>query len=289
MEESGDSKLTLARRYLDVDRPERALAALESGADLDDVEYWEVRAEALLELDRPGEAADAARRGLDLEADNVLLLDLLALAEIALDNDKEAERILATALEFDPDNPLLLAHRALALARRKRYDDARRDIASAMQIAPDWTPVLTVRAQVAVLSKDAHASEYIDDLLEEDPENRMGHALRGGLSLQQARFRPAREALDEAARLDPSDPDVAAAAREARVLLHPVLAPVRPVWRYGRWRSYFTYLTISAALAAAGLKSIRYVVVSIWLVIVILSWTAPRILMWREKRKYGGF
>ena len=99
----------------------------------------------------------------------------------------------------------------------------------------------------------------------------------------------ARDALDEAVRLDPSDPDFAEAAREARILMHPVLAPVRPLWRFGRWRSYFTYLTISFALAAAGLKSARYVIVGIWITIVLLSWTAPRILRWREKRKYRGF
>ena len=82
---------------------------------------------------------------------------------------------------------------------------------------------------------------------------------------------------------------VAGVARNARVAAHPLLAPVRPMWRFGRWRSYFLYLTLITVLAAARLETLRVVVICIWLVIVILSWFGPRILRGREKRKYGGF
>jgi len=75
-----------------------------------------------------------------------------------------------------------------------------------------------------------------------------------------------------------------------RAKAHPVLAPVRALWRFGRWRSYFLYLTIVFALAGAGWESLRVAVVIAWTTLIVLpSWFAPRIIRWRQKRRYGGF
>jgi hypothetical protein len=148
---------------------------------------------------------------------------------------------------------------------------------------------MRVRAQIAVLADDEDAGRYVDELLAVAPEDRVAHALRGNLAVRDKRFGHAASAFGEAARLDPRDAEVARAARGARVAAHPVLAPVRPVWRFGRWRSYFLYLTIITALAAAKLQTLRIAVIVVWLAIVLLSWFGPRILHWREKRKYGGF
>jgi hypothetical protein len=79
-------------------------------------------------------------------------------------------------------------------------------------------------------------------------------------------------------------------AGEVRAKAHPVLAPVRALWRFGRWRSYFLYLTIVFALAGAGWESLRVAVVIAWTTLIVLpSWFAPRIIRWRQKRRYGGF
>ena len=40
-------------------------------------------------------------------------------------------------------------------------------------------------------------------------------------------------------------------------------------------------------LGATHQTSLRGVLVGVWLVIVVLSWTGPRFLRWRERRKYG--
>ncbi len=59
------------------------------------------------------------------------------------------------------------------------------------------------------------------------------------------------------------------------------------MWRFRRWRSYFLYLTVIFALAAAGLATIRYVVIGIWLGLVVLSRVGPRFIGWWEWRKHG--
>jgi len=140
-----------------------------------------------------------------------------------------------------------------------------------------------------VLADDEDAARYIDELLAAAPEDRIAHALRGNLAVRRKRFGHAARAFAEAARLDPRDAEIAEVAREARVAAHPVLAPVRPMWRFGRWRSYFLYLTILTVLAAAKLETLRIAVAIVWVSIVLLSWFGPRILRRREKRKYGAF
>jgi Flp pilus assembly protein TadD len=291
MAEDAAGALELARHYVDIDRPSKALSALEhvSGEDLEDPQYWLVRAEALLGLERHADGVEAALRGLELDPDDIGLLDALAIGRAALGQLGEAERALATALELAPEHPLLLGHRGLVLAEAKRVAEAREAITQAMRVAPDWTPVLRLRAQVAVLTEDPAAAGYIDELLARDPEDQIGHALRGNLAAGSGRVVAASRAFDEAARLSPSDPELTRVARDARVAAHPVLAPLRPLWRFGRWESYFVYLTIFFALGALRLESLRLAIGGVWISLVILSWTAPRIIRWRHRRKYGDF
>ena len=118
------SGLALARHYLEVGRPQAALDALAgvTGDELDDAEYWAIRAEALLELDRAVEGAEAARRGLEHDPEDMSLLDALALCELNRGRPAAARQALDSALAILPDHPVLLSHHALALALDKRYD-----------------------------------------------------------------------------------------------------------------------------------------------------------------------
>jgi hypothetical protein len=150
------------------------------------------------------------------------------------------------------------------------------------------THVLQVKAQVEFLADSDEAGTAIEELLRVDPENRVGHILRGDLSARKQKFGAAARHFGAAARLDPNDPEVADAARESRVFAHPLLAPVRPMWRLGRWRSYFLYLTLLVIFAAAGLQSLRVTLVLVWLVIVVLSWFGPPLLRRWQRRRYGG-
>ena len=285
---SGD-RLALARHYVDIDRPQRALDALGAMPEeaLSDPEFWLLRVEALRELGRSAEAAEAARRGLELDPEDISLLDALAIAELDGERLEPAAAALAAALEIEPNHPVLLAHRALVLANAKRFAEAREALFHALRVDPESVEVLRVRAQVAVLAEEPDAERYVDELLERSPEDRTGHLLRGSLAADRSRYVPAARAFAEAARLDPTDRDVARVARETRVAAHPVLAPVRAVHRFGRWRAYFTYLILLGLLGATHQTSLRGVLVGVWLVIVILSWTGPRFLRWRERRKYG--
>jgi tetratricopeptide (TPR) repeat protein len=284
------TSLARARHYVDIDRPQSALDELAHASDeeLAVAQYWLVRSQALRGLDRPAEAAESARRGLDLDPDDFLLLDTLALAELDQDRFAEAVTALKAALQLAPDHPTLHAHLALVFARSGNFTAAFHVVDQALTLAPDDIGVRRARAQVAFLAKDPAAEKYVDELLERAPDDQTAHLLHGMLKARRKDFIPAARALAIAARLDPSSRGVVAAARESKVLAHPILAPVRPIWRIGRWRVWFGVLVVSGVLAATGHSTVRLIVLGAWIAVVVLSRTAPPILRWRAKRRFGG-
>ena len=227
-------------------------------------------------------------KGLAREPDDVSVLETLALAELGLARYDEADRTILRALELWPDHPGLLGQRALILARAKRNREARELIDEAVRLAPDEPHLLRIRAQVDVLAKDRErAKRSVDALLAVEPEDSLGLALRGSLVSDDKRWHEAARHFEEAARLDPTDENIAEAARESRIMTHPLLAPVRPVWRFGRWQSWLVYFTLISALGVLRLNSLRIAVVAVWLVIVVLSWFGPPLLRRRQRRRYG--
>jgi tetratricopeptide (TPR) repeat protein len=287
---AGDT-LALARRYVDIDRPQAALEALGRAEEdeLEEPEYWAIRAQALLQLDRPTECAEAATRGLEQSPEDIELLDLLALAHLQLDDPDGGLQLIDRALQITSDHPILLAHKALLAANAGKFYAARDPLAKALRLAPESPDVLRVRAQVAYLAGDDEAPQYVDDLLAREPEDPVGHALRGNLAVDRKQYVSAKRSFETAAQLDPSNPELVEVAGKARIMGHPVLAPVRPIWRFGRWRSYFLYLTLVFVLAAAQLDTLRYIIIAIWVSLALLSWVAPWVLRLRRRRKFGAF
>jgi len=287
-----DSALELAQHYIEIGNDRAALDALGRADDdaLDDVDYWVIRSAALRGLDRSPEAADAARRGLELDPEDISLLDSLALAELDRDHFGSALRALTAALDLAPDEPVLHSHNALALALSGRHAEGRKAADVALELDPMSISALRSRAQVALIAGDDPATvrRYTADLLEHAPDDQVGHAVLGSLSARQKDFRRSARELSEAARIDPSNRLVAQGAREARVYAHPVLAPMRPVWRFGRWRAYAVFLGLTITLAAFHQTTLRIILACCWLGLVVLSRAGPPILRRLERRKYGG-
>lgn len=286
MEEGRRDQLALARHYLGVNRPDRALLALEQLADggLEEPGYWEIRTAAAFDLHRWDEAAAVGRRGLMVDPENVLLLDLVALSELELGNARAAESAIDFALEAAPHDPVLLAHRALIVAHLNRFDEAEQCVAEALRIAPQLPLGLRVRAQIAVLrGDDGAAGVYAQDLLAVEPNSSFAHIVQANAATKRKRHRHAVRHLEQAARLNPTQPRIAEALQASRVNANPLLAPVRPIWRFGRWRAWLVYLFLLALLAALHQTTLRLVVILVWVTIVILSRVGPRVL----RRWYG--
>ncbi|MDQ3328977.1 MAG: hypothetical protein M3506_10715, partial [Chloroflexota bacterium] len=72
------NNLALARRYIEIGQPERALQALDAaGGDvLHAALYWRLRAQAFLQMERYPDAQDALMTGLAEGPDDIVLLYL---------------------------------------------------------------------------------------------------------------------------------------------------------------------------------------------------------------------
>jgi tetratricopeptide (TPR) repeat protein len=224
--------LALARHYLEIGNAKRALAELEKAPAVDDADFWAARAEALYELHRFAEAAEAAEQGLRHDPEDFDLLDVLAIAELEHGRETEAMAAIDAALELYPDSAELHAHRALILARRKRksfrlqsFKKARAAVDEALRLNPRSEDVLRARAQVAALAGDPLAPQYAAELLALEPDDEQAHALSGTALASRGNVLPALRHFEEAARLDPSDPKLAWAGRYARELRRPFFAP----------------------------------------------------------------
>jgi tetratricopeptide (TPR) repeat protein len=242
--------LVLARHDLARDRPDRALDALSkvTGPELETYEFWSLRARALYRLRRFDEAIEAAQAGLERDPGDLLLLDVLALAQLESGAKKQARRTIEHALEVHPDAAILHAHRALVLARTAQkafrlasYKEARAEVDQALRLDPTSEAVLRVRAQVATLSGDPRALEYASELLSFDPEDDHAHVIAGSALARRGEIASGLDHYLEAARLDPSDRQTAWLGRRARVLQGRYAGPLLVAERLTRGRLWVVW------------------------------------------------
>jgi tetratricopeptide (TPR) repeat protein len=277
----------LAEHYLDVGQPERALDAL-AHVHPDDVDFvWELRARALIELERWDDAADAARESLADEPDDAPVLALLAYAEWKLDNAAEAERAVLAALEQAPDSPPLLSLYAHIVASEGQLEKAERLVERALRLAPEDSDVRRTAAEIAYLQgRDSEADRHSRDALALDPEDAHAHALLGVTAAERGRVRPAAGYLRTAAELDPAIEHHARAARLSEVAAHLLLIPLWPISRFGQgpvWIAGVLTLIVTNQVAPSPIPGI---VIIVWLAYVAYSWIAPPLLeRWLERSR----
>jgi tetratricopeptide (TPR) repeat protein len=278
--------LVVARRLLEVGRPQQALDALSGagGPDLEDPFLWWLQALARLDLDEPALAAEAALEGLRRAPEDVALLDVLSVAETRLGRLAEAEQAILAALEIDPHAPELLLSYAQVVAHGDQFDKAERLIDKAAELDPTDPEVTRARGFVSFLrGRDSDALSRAEELLAEDPEDAQAHRLRGAALVEKGRLRGAAESLSAAAREDPTDHKLADTTRRVRATLHPLLWPTWPLYRFGVTGTWIAGVGTIFALRAAGLDAVATVAAIVWIVFVIYSW----IVVWVFKRRFG--
>jgi len=285
-----DRNLALARHYLDIEQPRRALEVLDGREhDVGDPEYWRLRATALIAVDGYREAIDAAARGLDLDPSDVGLLLVSALAHRGVGDLAAAERALLAALRIDPEEPALLSQYALLVAHAGQLEKAHRLLDEAERLDPLASHVVHARGVIAYLSGDDDAAaRHADTVLVDDPEEPGAHLLRGSVLSERGSARAARRHFETAARLDPGDAEIARVARASRWATHPLLWPLLPIQRFGPAKVWLAFIALIGLTTAAGIAWLQGVVLLTYLVFVVYSWTVPpllrRWLEWRAAR-----
>jgi len=284
-------KLYVAAHYLDLDRPQAALDALDrvqlSGDEDEAVVYWHVRAMALVGLERFDDSADAASRGLAIDPESVELLVALAAAELGRRNPKQAERELDRALSIAPDSAQLWAVRAVLLTQQGRFKAAGEIVPELVQQEPDELATIGLRAWHAIYAGDERAEEYVEQALALEPEDSWAHSLRAELAFKRGDIATASAAMAEAARLDPKPYHVRTArayrlfagTRFWRAVYH-ALRLIAPVGPYVRGRFFVPGFVVLVALGV-WLDSAAIGVLAFMSLLLFLGWESRR-LRWRQ-------
>jgi tetratricopeptide (TPR) repeat protein len=262
---------------LELNRPEQALEELGRlpGALATGAAAYRLRALALSALDRWDEVAEAARQGLAEVGPDAQLLGRMGVARRHQGAYAPAERALLDALALDPQDPWLLCQYADLCVTVDQTDKAGRLLARAAELAPDDPAVHAGRIQLAYARGDDRAAERLArEFLGRHPDHPAALAMHGGIAVERGRVGAARRSFGQAVAHRPDDPDYAEAAWETRVYAHPLLLPLRPLYRLGI-RLWLIAVGSIALLNLAGLPVAAFAVAMTWLVYCVWSWVAP--------------
>jgi len=274
--------LTLARHYLQVDQPERAVAALDEGDEalLESFEYWELRSAAELAAGRRGKSREAIRSGLSIWPEHPTLLWRLAHIELNDGNLAKAEETILKAIALFPESPDLIATYARVVTQAGQFEKAEALIAKASEIEPTNDEVGKARIVLAIAKGDDNAArDKAREALATAPDEAGLHATMGALEADAGRTSTAGRHLEQAAQLDLSTAsENADLYREILLRRHPLMWPLAPIFRFGPWAIWGAFIFAFVALRAAGQSVLAIVVGGVYLVFCIYSWTVPPLL-----------
>jgi tetratricopeptide (TPR) repeat protein len=194
----------------------------------------------------------------------------------------DAETVWLGLLRDFPESADLYASYARLMLATLNLTKARRLAAEAVRLEPENDSALFIMAMCDLIDgRQGERSRYLDALVREHPENTQT-ALALILALQDRHemagaLRVARELL----RSRPSDEDFVEIVRELEVENHWSMAPLYPMRRWGWAGSAGVWVAAVVGFQLAqGIMSdtMVTVVVSVWLVYIVYSWTWPAML-----------
>ncbi|GAA2807169.1 tetratricopeptide repeat protein [Kribbella solani] len=290
MSEPTEARLRMAGHWLRIGHPERTLDELQglTGEAALDYRAYLFRGAALHSLDRNQEAIDVLRDGLALHGPFLGMLHILGSALRSEGRLPEAEAAFLQGLSLDPNDPDLLIGYALVCLTAGQAQKASALVERAASHAPESAAVSAARAQVAfALGNDRDMHRHSAEALSHDPEDPNARALHGTAAMLTGDPRSGYTSLASAAASHPGDPDLRAAAREAKLINHPLMRPLRPFARINPLIVWIGAVAVIYGLRAAGLAPLSFAFAMIWLAFCVYSWVVPPLVRRWLNRKWG--
>ncbi|GAA3539302.1 tetratricopeptide repeat protein [Kribbella ginsengisoli] len=290
MSEPTEARLQLAGHWLQIGHPERTLDELQGlwGDAALDYRAFLFRGAALHALDRNSEAIDVLRAGLSHYGQSTPLLQLLGSALRAAGQLQEAEAVYLQGLSLDPNEPDLLLGYAIVCLAAGQTEKASALVERAASFAPESAAVSSARAQVAFAQgRHKDMRRHSQEALSVDPEDPGAQALHGTASMLTGDARSGYRSLASAAASNPADSDLRGAAREAKLINHPLLAPLRPFQRFNPLVVWICAIAVIYGLRYAGFGLLASVAAIGWFAFCIYSWVAPPLVRRMINRKWG--
>jgi tetratricopeptide (TPR) repeat protein len=273
-----DPALARAWALLDAGRPEQALDQLARvpAALVEDPGVVIARAEALVRLERWKEAARAARQGLVAAGPDPNLLGLLGLALGAMGDYPAAERAYLDGLREAPHHVYLLCRYALLCLVANQVEKATELTDLAAAIDPHHPMVYVARIETAFVRGGDRAAERASrEFLALYPDSATALAMHGATAARRGRTTTAFASMRQAVAAEPTDPHYAEAAREARVNAHPLLVPLRPMYRLGVLPTWAAAAGVIVGSRLLAFETVAGTATVLWLLYVTYSWVAP--------------
>jgi tetratricopeptide (TPR) repeat protein len=290
MNEPIEARLQLAGHWLQIGHPERTLDELQGlwGDAALDYRAFLFRGAALHALDRNDEAIAVLRDGLSHYGMSGPLLQLLGSALRAAGQLREAESVYLRGLSLDPNEPDLLLGYALVCLAAGQTDKASALVERAASYAPESAAVSSARAQVAFAQgKHKEMRQHSQKALSVDPEDPGAQALHGTASLLTGDAKTGYRSLASAAASNPADNDLRGAARDAKLVNHPLMRPLWPMQRFNPLVVWIAAVAIIQVLRIVGLRPLSILFAICWLVYCVYSWVVPPLLRRWINRKWG--
>jgi tetratricopeptide (TPR) repeat protein len=275
-EQARDTALARAWVLLEADRAEQALAELSrlSPEQAVTAAAFHLRGQALIRLERWREVDANARNGLAEVGPDPVLFGQLGFALVEAGEFANAERNFLHALSLDPyDVDLLCAYSRLCLSA-SQADKARQLWERAATLNPFHRAVMATRVVLAIgTADDREAQRASDAFVAEYPADPMALAFQGQVA--EMRGRSGYGSIRQAVANDPTDRDYADLAWEAKVHAHPLMAPLRPMFRLGTVKSWLLAMAVIFGLRMAGLRVLSLLATLVWVVLCLYSWVVP--------------
>ncbi|MFI6826412.1 tetratricopeptide repeat protein [Kribbella sp. NPDC050241] len=290
MSEPTEARLQMAGHWLQIGHPERTLDELQGlwGDAAVDFRAYLFRGAALHALDRNAEAIDVLKDGLAQHGPFLPMLQVLGSALRSEGRLPEAEAAFLQGLSLDPNDPDLLIGYARVCLTAGQAQKASALVERAASYAPESAAVSAARAQVAfALGNDRDMHRHSTEALSHDPEDPGARALHGTSSMLTGDSRSGYNSLASAAASQPGDPDLRAAAREAKLMNHPLMLPLRPFQRFNPLVVWIGAVAIIYGLRMVGLAPLSFAFAMVWLAFCVYSWVAPPLVRRWINRKWG--
>ncbi|TDD57756.1 tetratricopeptide repeat protein [Kribbella antibiotica] len=290
MNEPTESRLRMAGHWLQIGHPERTLDELQGlwGDAAVDYRAYLFRGAALHQLDRNAEAIDVLKDGLAVHGPFLPLLQVLGSALRAEGRLPEAEGVFLQGLSLDPNDPDLLIGYARVCLTAGQAEKASALVERAASHAPESAQVSAARAEVSfALGKDRDMQRHSSEALSHDPEDPHARALHGTASMLTGDSRSGYNSFASAAASQPGDQDLRSAAREAKLMNHPLMLPLRPFQRLNPLIVWIGAVAIIYGLRAAGLAPLSFGFAIIWFAFCVYSWVVPPLVRRWLNRKWG--
>jgi tetratricopeptide (TPR) repeat protein len=284
------SALDRAQALLTAGRAEQALAELGRlpAAEAVGPLAMRLRCVALVQLDRWPEVADTARAGLAAGGPDPGLLLWLGRALAEQGHGQAAERALLDGLALAPtDVDLLCAYADVCLAHGQ-VDKAARLVAMAAAEDPHDPAVYVARVQLAhARGDDREAQRVAREFVGAHPENPAANALLGGTSAARGQIRNAYAGYRRAVAAMPTEQSFAESAIELKIAQHPLMLPLRPLLRFGTWKTWGAVLALMLGLRVVGQPVLAGLVAVVWFGFCVYSWVVPPLVRRWLLRRWG--